>query len=376
MIVRIEDLKKICEIISKAMDVSKNDIITSTLELKAEGGYLNVIVSNHEYYVNAHVDIHEDVDFSATVIASKFLALISKTTSDTVKFEVEGNSLIVTGNGRYPFPMVFDTDGKMLEIPEISLGEVTQEFSIGSDILSSILKYNTKEIARRNPSEISNPLQELYYIDDEGCITFTLGACVNRFHLDKPVKILLSQKVVRLFDLFKNESADFSLGHNLLSNGTMQTVIKLENKNVSIIAILPPDNITKVPADAIRSRAFADYKYSVNINRTPLFGAIERLLIVHPDNQDPKKKKRIAKLSFSDEFVTISTMDDMCTEKVYYDGSKALSIAGSYDAVMDLLDLKTAVERCDEQFVTFNFGDMQAFSVARGNIFSVIPEIR
>ena len=50
MIVRIEDLKEVCSKISAAMDVSENDTLTSTVELLAEGGYLNLIVSNREFF--------------------------------------------------------------------------------------------------------------------------------------------------------------------------------------------------------------------------------------------------------------------------------------------------------------------------------------
>ena len=47
---------------------------------------------------------------------------------------------------------------------------------------------------------VSNPIQRLYYMDERGAVTFTSGACINNFTLEKPVKILLNNKLVKLFN--------------------------------------------------------------------------------------------------------------------------------------------------------------------------------
>ena len=375
MIVRIEDLKDVCSKISAAMDVSENDTLTSTVELLADGGYLNLIVSNREYYVKAKIDLHEDIRFDATVLASKFLTLISKTTNDTVEFEIKENSLQVTGNGTYQFPLVYDVEGNMLHIPEISVDVVTQKFNISKEIFSSIYSYNARQISN-NFSKDGNPYHWLYYIDEEGCITYSNSACVNKFELEKPIKLLLNQKVVKLFKLLTDDTISFSFGHSELPNGTIQSKASFEDSCVLIVATLPANEISSVPAQAIRNRAFSDYKYVTNINSSALLGAIDRILIFTPLYTETDKQIKVkGYLDFTNDSVTITVADNSVSETVYYDNSNPLTLAEDYKAKVDLFDLKAALECCKTEFITLGFGNQQALSISRGNVYNVVPEI-
>src|SRR5574344_1393384 len=138
MILRIEDLRGPCSTILTAVDSNEISQLTETLELKVKNNRLLMSVTNKEYYVRVAIDIGSDFDFHATVNANLFLKLIAQTTTDTIEFQVEGNSLIIKGNGRYKLPLIFEDD-KLLELPEITLNNVTSEFNISGSILNSIL---------------------------------------------------------------------------------------------------------------------------------------------------------------------------------------------------------------------------------------------
>ena len=208
MICRIEDLNKISTILLTAVDASDLSRLTDNLELKVENEILYLSVTNGEYFVKTKLNVFEDIDFHATVNANTFLKLLTKVTTETVEFNIDKNCLVIKANGEYKIPLIYDGD-KMLTLPEIGIFNVTSSFNIKSDILKSILQYNSKEINKKNI--VSNPVQRLYYIDNEGAITFTSGACVNVFELEKRVKILLSQKVVGLFKLFEDGNVEFTL---------------------------------------------------------------------------------------------------------------------------------------------------------------------
>ena len=145
MILRSEDLKALCTKILSAVDSNELSIVTETLQLKTEGQFLFVSVTNKEYYAQVKVDIDEVVEFHATVNANLFLKLISQITTDTIELIVKENSLIVKGNGTYNLPLIFDGD-KLLELPQIVINNPTCELNITSDILNSILLYNSKRI--------------------------------------------------------------------------------------------------------------------------------------------------------------------------------------------------------------------------------------
>lgn len=367
MILRIEDIKGLCSKISAALDISENDQITSVLQLKADGQYLSLIVSNREYYVEAKLNLYENNNFNATVNASLLLNLIANTTSDTIRFECHDSFLCIEGNGTYKIPLICDDTG-MLSVPKIAINNVTSEFDIDKDILMSIYNYNSKEMLK--PKEIfQRPVQKLYYIDNEGCITFTNGACVNKFTLEKPIKLLLTQKVVKLFKLFNSTPVHFRYGHDALTDGTLQAKCSFADDTITITTILPSDDqlIQQVPVSAIRARAFDDYTTSVNLNKVAFLDALKRLMLFIPKNTLPT-----AKLVFKEDAVAISDQYGNNNEVLYYGGTEKLT--EEYEMYVDLLDLKLTLEGCTEQYVSVNFGNHLAVVVARGNIYNVIPE--
>ena len=235
MILRIDALKEICSKILTAVDDSELSLVTETLQLKTVGNELRLAVTNKEYYAEVKMELTGDVeDFHATVNAKLFLKLISQITTETISFTLADNSLVIKGNGTYKLPLIFEGDA-LLELPKIEIGNPTVNMNIDSSVLLSILQYNSKEISK---GSVVKPVQKLYYVDDKGAITFTTGACVNNFTLEKPVSILLNNRLVKLFKLFNNGNVNFTLGFDALSDDIIQTKVKFENKDISITAIL------------------------------------------------------------------------------------------------------------------------------------------
>ena len=121
--------------------------------------------------------------------------------------------------------LLFFDNNEMLTLPPITILNKTLDMNISGEILNSILQYNSKELVK---TSIAKPIQKLYYLDQEGCITFTTGACVNNFVLEKPVKILLNNRLVKLFKLFKNSLVKFTLGYDAISESIVQTKVLFE----------------------------------------------------------------------------------------------------------------------------------------------------
>ena len=175
MIIRCEELQKVCSKILFAVDASNNSIITETLEMNTDANYLYMSITNREYFVKVKLDIQKEVEFSATVAADVFLKLVSKMTTETIEFSTQNNYLIVKGNGTYKLPMIYEGD-TLLKLPEITIDNITSQFDVSRHILNSITNYNSKELSKKHV--VSNPVQSMYYIDEKGCITFTRGAFV------------------------------------------------------------------------------------------------------------------------------------------------------------------------------------------------------
>ena len=371
MIIWSEDLKEVSSKILAAVDNNELSTITETLELKVIDKSLYISVTNREYYAQVKLELDQDEDFHATVNATLFLKLISQITTDTIELSISGNSVIIKGNGTYNIPLIFDGDD-LLELPEIKIENITNEFNVNSDILKSILAYNSKELTK---GVMSKPVQKLYYLDEQGCITFTSGACVNSFTLERPVKILLNNRLVKLFKLFKNENVKFTLGYDAISEDIIQTKVRFESEDIILTAILSCDDtlINSVPVAAIRGRANNTYPYSINIHKDNLIQTINRLLLFSSNVSGKEVIKPYSTFEFNKDFVTIYDVNKNNKEILYYN-NVILDLEEPYTAILDLTDIKTTLDNCAEQYLTINFGDSSAIVLSRGNVKNVIPE--
>lgn len=372
MILRIETLQDACKDILTAVDSNELSTITETLELIAKDGNMCMNVTNKEYFVQVDIPVDKDVEMHATVNANLFLKLIAHTTTDTVELNVVDTNLIVKANGTYKIPLIYDND-TLLKLPEIVINNVTNEFNISSDVLKTILNFNSKELTK---GTISKSVQKLYYVDDKGCITFTNGACVNTFSLEQPVKLLFNNRLVKLFKLFNEPNVAFTLGFDAISEDIIQTKVRFKSGNITLTAILSCDDklLASVPVAAIRGRASGDYPYSININKEALLQTISRLLLFNSTlGSSATTVKPYSTFEFGSDSVTVYDVKKENNEVINYNNT-VLGIEEPYRAILDLPELKVTLESCSEPYLNIHFGDGQALVISRGNISNIIPE--
>jgi DNA polymerase III sliding clamp (beta) subunit (PCNA family) len=371
MIIRAEKLQPACSKLLPAVDSSAIAEITDVLELKASGKILYINVTNREYFAQVKIELDDVVDFHATVSANLFLRLVSQITTETVELNVAETTLKMKANGSYDIPLIFDND-KLMELPAIEINNVTTELTVESDILQSILNYNSKELMK---DLILQPVQKMYYVDQEGCITFTTGACVNNFQLEQPIKVLLNQRLVKLFKLFNSGKVKVTLGHDAISDTIIQTKIKFENDIVCLTAILSCDDdlVNKVPAAAIRGRANKNYPYNVSFSKSELNETINRLLLFSSTSA-LNRIKSDSKFVFEYNYVSIYDVTSANVERVFYK-TGVLPEGEQYIATFDLNDLKHALDSSEDDFVTFGFGDHAALVISSKSVRHVVPEV-
>lgn len=371
MILKVEEFQNVCKKILEAVDSSSE--IADMLELKLKNKVLSLSVTNREYFVKINLNVESTDEFIAIVNAKLFLSLISKITTETLELFVNQASLIVRANGEYKLPMP-STEETLTELPEICIDNVVKSFSISGDILQSINTFNSKEL-NIDTSAIKIPAQKMFYLDEKGCITFTTGACVNSFTLDTPIKVLLPLKLVKLFKLFNSNEVSFTLGYDKLPGSDfIQTKVKFETSDISVTSILPGDSslIQSVPVEAIRQRAFASYANTINITRNSLIQAINRLLLFM---SSPSLNKGIGIVKFLSDKLIISDLSSANSESINYSNTE-LSPETNYVAYLNLVNLKTTLETCNDEFISLSFGDNEAIVISRGNIKNIISQIQ
>lgn len=365
MILATKQLKEVCSTALTALDAdgkgSSVSKIKETLELKAEGRNLFLNITNREYYVSVKFPLDHDETFHSTVNANTFLKLIAELTSDTVELSGQSTYLSVKANGSYKIPYIFEGD-ELMTLPEISVTDPDIVMNVSGEILNSILLFNSKEIQK---ASVSQPVQKLYYIDEKGCITFTSGATVNNFTLEKPVKLLVNDKLVKLFKLFKKDTVKFSLGHEAVSETMIQTRVSFETEQIKLTAITPSDDslISRVPVERIRTLATKNHNNKAVVNKVSFLEALKRLALFNVNN--------IISVEAGEKGIQLKSGENV--EKLTVENGSQLQ---DYTFLISLSNLQTVLETTTEQYVTVSFGDHTAVTVSKGSVVAIVPEAR
>lgn len=368
MVIKTKDLQEVAKKALSAIDTSISSTITEVVELQSQGDSLTINITNNEYYVSSIIKTTSVENILATVNAKIFLGLVSKITTEDIELSTNNNTLIVKGNGTYKLPFIFEND-VLVRVNPIDIQEVTCEFDLNSNVLKSILKYNSKEFLK---SGLRKSTSKLYYVDNEGAVTYTSGACVNRFTLPKDVRFVVVEKFVKLFSLFDSEFVKFRFGYNQTSSSTLQAVFELSNATTKLVAIIGDNDflMKSVPTKAIRARANEVHPYSVVLDKTQLLEALDRISLF----SQVDVYVAYSHLVFDDNGLTIYDTKKTNSEKINYVSTTSDFEDASYSILLDSNDLKITLETCSSQYVTMNFGNGQAVNVVYDSVVNVMPE--
>lgn len=376
MIIKTKDFKEAANKILLAADLDTN---AANLELVARNSNLYLNVTNKEYYVAVKFPLETEETFRAVVDASLFLSLVSGFTTDTFSLTIKDNTVILgAGKSKYKVAMIYENEN-LMTLPVIAIQNKTVEMNISNDILMSILNVNSKELLKTKYLDVSE-LNKLYYIDESGCFTFTNGSCLNSFTLEKPVKLLLNDRIVRLFKLFKDD-VKFSLGQDPTINGGIQTKMVMETADTYLAAVITCDEtlIAKVqhPCEATKRYLTENYDHKLVLSKTDLSAAINRLMSFTKNSKATSEKVNMAYLPTA---INIENGELVIKDK--FENYETVAIAnesystGDYEMFVNLYDIKLVLDSCTTDHITLNCGNHRSIVVTRGTVANLIPEVR
>lgn len=354
------------------------DRAAANLELAAKDTSLYLRVTNREYYCAVKFDLEEPTDFRAVVDANLFLNLISGISTEDFELTINDTNVVVkAGKSSYKLAMIYEND-QLMKLPIIKLDkdQVTVDMSVEYNILMSILNVNGREIQKAKRLDV-NELQRYYYIDETGCFTFTTGACVNAFTLEKPIKLLLTDRVVKLFKLF-NTDVWMSYGHIVNADSTLQPIVVFQTEDVYVATRLLNDDTCiqkiKAPCDAMKNLVKEVYDHNLVLSASDLSAAIGRLLMFHKNSSAKADLSFVpAYVEFNETEFTVSDTTGDNKEVITIENS---SSTGSYTMGVNLIDFKSVLDSCKNEHITLNCGNKKSIIISRGTISNVIAETK
>ena len=374
MILNVKEFQNLCKVISNAVDTADEN--AANLELAAENNCLRLNVTNTEYYVSAKFNLPDVEKLHATVPAKKFLDLIAGLTTTEITLTTENNNVkLRAGKSSYKIPMIFENE-EVTTLNPIVIQNTNVEMNISIDVLRSINKVNSAELTKAKTNNFQqNELQKYYYITEEGCFTYTNGACLNKFTLEKPVKMLLNERIVKLFKLF-NEDVKFALGHDADLSGGYKTKISFETDNIYLAAYITNDDIllNKIqgPYTATKNFIRENYPSKLVLSTLNLKNAVSRLMTFSKtDKAAGTNNLFMAKINFTEtELVIKDKLEN--TEVINIEAGSITDI--NYSLSLNLIDVKAVLDSCSDDFITLNCGNHRSVVITRGNISNLIPE--
>ena len=371
MKLKAEKFKKLCATVITAVEsgVAQKNAGVLTLETKNNHLYLNT--AGTDYYLSARFSPEEFSDINVSVQASLFLKLIADLDSDEIELLAKDKYLAIkSSTGSFKVPYIFVNDKPATLIP-ITINNPVTDMNIDGDVLYSILQFNSKELVKTVWQK--QELQKLFYVDQLGCITFTNGACINSFNLEKPVRFLLKDKIVKLFKLFKGTGVHFTIGYDDVENRLTQTKVSFETEDIVLTAITMLNESTllvKAGEEQIRALGNKIFPYTLILDTEAVRRAINRLLLF------VKKEDQLLSTAIiscnQDELSILGAGENTEVIKV---GAGSI-IDGEYKMRVQLYDLKLVFDTAVEPTITMSFGDRRVIALTRSNVRNLIPEDR
>lgn len=371
MQIKTKDFQEAAKKILLATSLDNN---AANLELATKNNSFYLTVTNKEFYVAVKFPLEATYTMRAVVDANLFLNLVAGFTSETFELEVNENVVMVKANkSSYKIPMIYENT-ELMELPVIRLKNPTVSMTISKAILDSIVNVNSKEVQKAKRLDVSK-LSELYFIDQNGCFTFTTGACMNHFELEKPVQFLVNEKIVKLFKLFK-EDATLSFGYDLERDDMSKPKLVLQSDDVYVAARLTCDDtlISEVRGTAAKIKGMLAevYQNKLVISARELAAALSRIMLFTKNTESNANLTNLPiTCSFtSDELKITDELDNVEVIRVE-NGSE---VTENFAFTVNASDVKSILDSCKNEHLTINCGSTnRAVTFVRGEISNLIP---
>lgn len=294
------------DLVNRAAKGSTNqDIIplSCLMQVKIQDKKLVVRTTDNTNFVKAtSVDTIEADNFEIVVQTKVFQSLITKITTEYISLSVEGNSVVVEGNGTYNIPLSVDADGSRIVFPEPQFTPVGGSKVITSEEVRSILSLN--KACKADAKEI--PAIYNYYFDNNKVLTTNVfKGCTNPVSAFETPVCLPPNLVELIPAIIDGSGATVQQSEDAVLFSS--TVGELYGKKC-----LPAD-LEAFPADGLTEAFNSTIEQSAKFSTTYLIQALDRMGLF----ADTLESNKLT-ISFDSEYITLISDKTKSQEKIKY----------------------------------------------------------
>ena len=326
--------------------------LTSMIGLKLNDGVLSLLTTDMSNTLCVKIDKVAGDDVDITVPSEVFSKLINKLYCDTTELTLNGETLVVKGNGTYKIPLVVDEEG-IVSFPDIEMLD-SDKIKPSNVKLTSIMRaYNINRASLCKTLDF--PELTGYYCANRVVSTDGNVITFNNFNLlgsESPV--LISAQMMQLLTL--NDSEDITLydGGNTLSFVTDNVIITGPKL----------DGIDSYPYEDVVAYLDEAFESSCKVPKELLLSVLDRLsLFIEPYDNN------CANFTFSRVGINIHSKKDSSTEVINYTGSDNFK---SFSCSVNIPLLKEQLLAYPDDTVQIFYGNDNAIKLVSGSVIQVI----
>lgn len=346
MVIKTTILK---QLLSKAMRAVKNDKllpITGLIGISTfEDGYIQLNTYDGNNLVAVSKEVGCNINSYVVVEASSFNTLINRLTSEEISLEFKDKFLEVkSGKGTYKFDVAFEDNGSVVEFPQIDAPV---------DNFNEIPLKELMYAITVNEASVSKTFEQVEivgaYFGEMLITTNGYLACLTNVNLKevfgKP--LLFNYNTLKLLPIFE--------GNEKISVAVEDNKVCLYSDDSIIIGNLIP-SAERYPAEALLTFLQKDYSFKVEVNKSKLLDALNRLnIFVKPYD------KNLIKLIIEEGFLTLKSLTNNAEDSI--------QVTGEYEDFTFNVDydyLKSQVSSCYGENIILGFGKETAIILFDG----------
>lgn len=326
--------------------------------------YMGITVTNGKLYLNTtdgenYLSVSDTCladDMDVTVSAELFAKLIGKINSDTVDLDVEDDTLVVNGNGKYTLGLIADKDGNPLSFPD-NFPEMSE--SLGEINASDLVLINSA--IKASLSSVNGNIYSSYYFGDVVASTDrAMMSILSKKMFDKPY--LLSRQFVDLMcigntDVAISQFEDMIIAEEQVTEDCLISVCTKVRTDVEEFKI---ENIFKFAE--LEATSFC------RVKKADLLSLLDRLSLFVS-----KYDEGVITLHFTKKYLEVSSLKSDGIERVDYAESKK---ATDKTIKINIERLSTQLKAYSSDTVDLYYGSDMCIKLVDGDVTQVIALVK